>query len=240
MEVVMKKVLNKALIFFSCLTLLSCHSRAVVTNISILYDITDPLLRKPLLVDILTISNIDENIWQGLSVHIETICDMTTSDQWDFILPEENHLQVSRRFRLLTVANFKEKIMNRLTYLDSINNHTSLKHSIIYEPIVKVSNKLSKIYGQFNYLLVYSNLMENSVVNFHNAKEFEVLKTQPIKIKQILIKEAKLKDLEGLKIYLLFKANSYEESNCYKIASHFFTSLLTEKSASVQLELPVK
>ncbi|MDP1725563.1 MAG: hypothetical protein Q8M15_02175 [Bacteroidota bacterium] len=236
----MENILNKLFLCISCLAIFSSDSKASEANIKLLYDITDPLVRKPLLSDILTLSKLDEDIWQKLTVGIEAITDLHSSDQWEIVLPEANHLFVSKRFRMIAIDNFKRRIVQRLAYLDSLSKIRTLGHSIIYPKIVKEANRLSKI-NQNCYLLIYSDLMIKDLsANFYNKDTFEMLKKQPLTIKKLLAQEAKLDDLKGVKIYFLFKAHSYEESNRYQIVLAFISDILNEKSTTIQTELPIK
>ena len=201
--------------------------------ITILIDRTDPLQVYPDADDISTHLNLQQDPWQGIQVTLTYISDKDVNDTRIVILEKEDRWTGSITLRKARIARFIKELRAALI---QAKGQVSLDHSIIYRSIAKQLNALAAAHAYKKHLLVYSDLMENDVLDFYTPKTFSLLLTKPDNVRRDLENTAPIKNLKGVDVWLLYEPATYEANHTYRIAAGFYKQLLESKGAIAHIE----
>ena len=222
------KLLLIAIVCFSCNKEVQYDKEAVI-----LIDRTDPLTVYPNANEILSSLGINNDRWQGIKITVSEITDKDVNRKVVVAIEKENKYLGNPKIRAAKIERFKSYLAKALIISDSVS---SFAHSIIYCPLAKHLNDLSSSKVDDKYLFIYSNMMENSDLNFYDKFTFSLQKDNPKLIEQKLEKNLAIHDLSNINIWIIYKPNSFEENATFMSASHFFEHLFISKNALVRIE----
>jgi hypothetical protein len=203
------------------------------TAITILIDRTDPLQAYPEADDISDCLGLKQDPWQGIQMTVTSISDKDVNDTRIVTLEKEDRWTGSITVRKARIARFTKELRAALIQAKS---QVSLDHSIIYRSIAKYLNALAATNAAKKHLLVYSDLMENDVLNFYAPKTFSLLQTKPDNVRRGLENIAPIQDSKGVDVWLLYEPVTYEANHTYRIAAGFYKQLLESKGAIAHIE----
>jgi len=227
------KSFNKFLSFVVCL-MLGCNSNPVqnVRSITLLIDKTDPA-PGPKAADITDQLRLNENLWQGMTIKIASISDRDLNDSKSIVLQPEDKWTNNITIRQAEINHFTKELG---TALNEGNPTKALDHSIIYRNILNELNALSTSQAKERYLAIYSDLMENSDIDFYKGDTFQLLRKSPNKITKQLEQSGQLPNLSGIEIWLIYSPQTYEANNTYMVVARFYKHLLESHGATVHIE----
>ena len=133
------------------------------------------------------------------------------------------------------ISNFKQQITDRIINANKTNSGKS--QSSLYFPIANMLNELSthKI-TQRRYMLIYSDLMENSnTLSFYNKKTLNLLVKNPELISKYLTSQVSLNNLQGITIYVIYQPVNTKQDERFKIVSEFYKKMFQAKGAIVKI-----
>lgn len=204
--------------------------------IVIAIDYTDSLLLYPTSNDVLHLTELDINPWQGVTLEIIGISDKDVNISKTFNMPSGNRLIGNIQQRTALVEKFKLDVDQ---YLKQTQYKRELEHSIIYRTIANCLNKLSSIKSVEKQLVVYSNLMENAEVDFYDSTTFKQIQSNYGKVKQKMQLDITIQNGKGIEVLFLYNPISFDDNSTYRITSNFFKKLLEENGAIVHVGLSV-
>jgi len=222
-----------------CLLLVACLCVACNTStvqydkeLVIVFDQSDPLRVKPDADEISSQFGLNQDIWQGIRVRVTYISDKDVNTEKIITLEKADRYMGNTQLRSAQVAHFKKELR---TAIGGTHTESSLDHSIIYRTAARQLNVLSISSTKHKYLLVYSDLMENSEVSFYNPVTLELLHTHPEIIKRQLEKSDTLHNLSGIQVWLLYEPASFTENNTYMAVANMYKQMLEAKGATVHI-----
>jgi hemoglobin-like flavoprotein len=204
------------------------------TAVSEIVDITDPLVAKPKPDNAVSLFDLNNNLWNGASFRLLYITNVSYNPMFEAKIEPENQW-LGNKFQR------KDKVKSFYATITTIASNTTTQvvgkdNSAVYFPIANELNSLSQSTATKKYLIVYSDLMENtSTLSFYNKASFNILKTKPEEIKRYFGSQMKLTNLSGITIYLIYQpVNTFDDEN-YRIVSGFYKALFESKGAVVEI-----
>lgn len=233
---------SSAIVAFICaigLGLSSCNfsSEAPVIDSCnvIMIDTTDPLLVYPDIDQMEHVLKLEDNLWQGVEVHVGTINDRDVNSIHSMILPKENRITGNIQERQNRVGFFQLDLVDALAKCRP-QNPPYLNHSIIYRTLVEQLNMLAKSTAKNKNLVVYSNLYENSdLANFYDPKTFKILQNTPGKILGKFMDAEVLYSLDGINVWLVYQPIDYQDNLHYMEVSKLYRDLFSAEGATVHI-----
>lgn len=222
------------LVIVSILLKREIDEHITTTEITVMRDITDVLVSQPTLTDISSLLNPENSIWDGSNFRFIDISDVSYNHTSETRIPAENPLLGNELDRIKKVKQFKEEVSD---ILENAGFETMNKNnSSIYRPIASELNRLSQSSAEHKYLLIYSDLAENTEeFSVYKDSDFELLQSKPDLVRQYFEKQAKLKNLKGIKVFLIYQPKNRNSDNQYNIISAFYTKLLEDSGAKVEI-----
>ncbi len=235
-----QKIFNTLLVLSTLLLIAGCTQESTTKHHSTeqiwLVDITDPL---ELFIDtayVHTQLDIENTLWAAKTITLSTITDYYNNPQKTFTIEEATPLMSNPHIRRAKVNTFIGHIDSAIVALPPSVSSTK-NHSLVFTPISKHLQQLSQSRATKRTLYIYSNLMENNPngVSFYDKATYEQLITHPDRVAEQLQQEEQLPDLTGITIYLLYYPDNAEDNGRYHTVATFYTHLLEQYHATVQL-----
>lgn len=217
------------------LVICSCQDKEPnlnTTGITVLVDRSDSFILTPPILDILNLSGIKNNIWEGMDLKFNTISDIDDDTSIFLSFPAQSHLLSSTRPRK---RNFDRFILQTEQSYKTINNYgtSTRKNSSVYLTLIKSLNQLASSNYSRKYLIIASDLEENDLINTYDSSTLEmVVKTPNLLLKQ-LESNMKIGDLSGIKVYIYYKAPNRNSNLRFRLLSKFFKTFLEKHNAKV-------
>lgn len=214
---------------------ISCTDKTgKTTELSLMNDITDPLLAQPDSGEIMNLLSMD-NIWNGYIVRYSDVTDISFNHTSEVIIDQQSELLGNEIVRKKEIRNFVTKVSTQLSQTLS-NKNSSKNNSSIYFPIAQELNRLAKSKSDKRILVIYSDLMENSLsLSFYIKKDFERLISDPESIQKQLEQNVKLPTLQGIDIHLIYQPRDNKGDLTYQVVSGFYKKMLEDKGAKVTI-----
>jgi hypothetical protein len=208
--------------------------KAQTTAVSEIVDITDPLVAKPKPDNAVSLFDLNNNLWNGASFRLLYITNVSYNPMFEAKIEPENQW-LSNKFQRT------DKVKTFYTNINTIVSNTATQvvgkdNSAVYFPIANELNKLSQNTATKKYLVVYSDLMENtSTLSFYYKQTYDLLKTKPDEIKQYFDSQMKLSNLNGITIYLVYQPINAMNDEKYRVISGFYKTLFERRGAIVEV-----
>ena len=230
----MKTLIASIIIVVLVILIASCSLQKSTSTVVVLYkDVTDNLLAKPNINEIMSLYAFD-NVDNGGLFYLTKITDVSFNETAKAKIPEQNHWFSNEFDRNKEISNFKNEILKILThaYIDS----SGRGNSSIYLPIARALNELSTNKMQKRVMLIYSDLMENTIeMSFYDKYKMYLLKTNPDSIAKYFDDQLPLKNLKGIDIYIVYQPVGINQDEQFKIVSGFYLRMFESEGANVQI-----
>jgi hypothetical protein len=207
--------------------------KSPTTEVDLLQDVTDRQIAKPDINEIISQYNF-ENKYNGGIFHLTKLTDVTYNQKTEAKIEPANEWLSNELERNKEISDFKDQVSQIITTADK--DSSGRINSSLYLPIANALNELSTKKMQRRILLVYSDLMENTLdMSFYQKENFALLKTNPQKVQDHFEKLEHLNSLSGIEVFLIYQpANNTSDQN-YQIVSDFYRKLLEDKGAKVTI-----
>jgi len=204
------------------------------TDITVMRDITDAQISQPKLTDVSTPLDLDNSKWDGAYFKFVDITDVSYNHIYEAKIDPENQWLGNELDRDKKVKQFLSDINQILANADT--EKVGKVNSSIYKPIAFELNRLSQRTSQNRSLLVYSDLEENTdEFSFYDNKNINLLRMDPGSIQKSFEALAPLKNLTGIKVYLIYQPKNNEADELYQLIAGFYKTLLESKGATVEI-----
>jgi len=211
--------------------------KTTTTAVVDISDVTDDFLLKPNLQDVLVLYSFDQSKWNGADFRFSDITQVSFNRVQHAKIEAENEWRSNRFLRENKIKQVQKKIADILTQAQQAT--AGQNNSSVYYPLAQELNRLAQIKADKKYMLIYSDLMENSNLSFYKKDILKKLNENPEEVRNILESNIKLQSLDGITIFFLFQPNNIKEDERYKIASKFFKDFFESKGAKVEITTSV-
>lgn len=236
----MRKIYLLILVFIgiaSILCIVSCSEPKTlpVRSISILEDKTDKFLLK---VDIERIINVyelneksSEDMGNGGLFRYLPITHVDYAKSIDYRISAVDYEDVNRLVREKEIKSFKNNIRSSLE--ESQTTYPNLTSSSVFIPITNELLRVKKLSASEKFIIVYSDLSENSNSTFRSYNEYKKGKDAVI---EKLSKLKELPDLSGITLVIQFIPKTEQQNELYRVMLESYKSLLEGKGVTVTTE----
>lgn len=228
----MKTFLTIIILALAVILIASCTSKQpITTEVYALQDVTDSKMIKPNVNEIIPLYNY-ENIYNGGIFRLTKMTDVTYNPTTKTKIEPANQWLSNELERKKEISKFKDQVSEILTNADK--DSLGRVNSSVYLPIATTLNKLSESQMHRRILLVYSDLMENTIdMSFYRKENYALLLSNPGKVQSYFEKLEKLNSLTGIEIYLIYQPINNLDDQQYRLVSVFYKTLLENKGAKV-------
>lgn len=226
----------KSMPFFSTLALIgsvccsSCKETSIAQETVILIDITDTAIQQFDTTGVNNVSIMDDSPLNGETTKVVTISDVAVNNHFEASIPiVTRQLYSNTKSRKKMVNEYFSKLN---TIIGNVTEQDKGKDaSVIYKRIAEELNILTDKQAVKKTMIINSDLMEKSFINFYKESVFEMMITNPDTVYNKLIGKYPLKDLTGIEIFILFQPKNVEESERFEVVSTFYKHLFESHGA---------
>ncbi|HRF75744.1 MAG TPA: hypothetical protein PLJ00_03295 [Chitinophagales bacterium] len=210
----------------------ACEAEPITQDISILLDQTEEHFTHVSVEDIAKKSVITESITNGESIRILSITELGFNAVSVFRMDVVTNVLLDNDFERDSL------VVTYFTDIDSALSGLLLERrertgSVICKILAGELNRLSASSVDRKLLIINSDLMEKSFIDFYSTTIFNQIKNEPAKIMDTLIKRYPLKSLQGIEIYIVYKPTDKSDSERFEIISGFYENFLESLGAKV-------
>ena len=221
-----------ALLIISAVHISSCNPKPISQDISIVLDLTSANFSHISLNDFKKKSIISKDVSNSEAVRIQGITEFGFNEVKSFMLDSVSSALLSNDYeRKHEIKKYYSNIDSEL--LELSKNKKERVGSVIFKIISEELNILSKSKADKRMLVINTDLMEKSFIDFYDQEIFNELVNQPKHIQNLLIEKYPLNKLNGIEIYILYKPIDKMDSERFEIVSDFYKMLLESYGANV-------
>lgn len=222
-------------LFALSMMLPSCNEpKHQVTEVVVLWDITELHEPIPVASEILQLYNLDTNPENGAVLRFSYASDVSLNRETVFSLPPSGNSLITNQFdRTREIEKFKQDVT---AFLDSITSDTvGRPQSSIYLPVATTLNELANnSQSDRKTFLLFSDLRENTQnLSFYDKHTLALVANDTAAITAILQSEMPLGNLSGIKVHLLYQPNDATDDTGYRYIAALYRGMLESKGASV-------
>lgn len=204
---------------------------AVIT----LADTTDVQPQYPDTSVILQYLGLNEGIWGGCYLEASTICEATYSPSYVHELPYKERIMENLQEREAEVFNFKKDIQASFDKVRPRGGGAT-GHSVIFSRIWVSAVKLHGMDYEHKWVICFSDLLENSTVNFYDKRHLALLKSNPDSVEHMLMSSVQKDDISGVSILMVYKPKDYADNMRFVVISDFYKKVFEKYGADVQIQ----
>ncbi|MBX7204118.1 MAG: hypothetical protein K1X81_01725 [Bacteroidia bacterium] len=199
----------------------------------IIVDRTDSLRVHPTAGSVMRLTGLKENRWTGVRIYVSYISNVDMTVDREICLPRENPVLGNPQKRDAQAQHMLIDLALAMKLGDTITDH-----SIVYRTMARGLNRLSKSTSPKKLMLVYSDLMKHSSLNFYDTATRNLLDTHPAQVATIFEQSLPLEKLNDIEIRFIYSPASYKANASYMQVAKFFEYLFESKGAHVELQAP--
>jgi hypothetical protein len=204
--------------------------------VTILYDVTDPMVSRPDPADVSKLFAISTaDMYDGFSLRIRRITDVYLSPVYDTSIAPQNSLFGDDMRRIAAVKGFRKQASGFVESLSS-EKVSDKDHSVIYRTIAEELNHLADMKADSKQCVIYSDLTEFSEDgDFYLPSTRALLKKDPQAISRQLQKIVPLHDLTGITVTIVYRP-TYADEQRFNDIYPMYKLMLEAKGATVNAE----
>lgn len=213
----------------------SCKETSIAQETVILIDITDTAIQQFETTDVNNVSIMDDSPLNGETTKVVTISDVVVNSYFEVSIPiVTTELFSNTKSRKKMVTEYFSKLQTMIGNVTQQNKGKDA--SVIYKRIAEELNILTEKQAVKKTMIINSDLMEKSFINFYKESVFELMITNPDTVCNKLTGKYPLKDLTGIEIFILFQPKNVEESERFEVVSTFYQNLFESHGATVHIQ----
>lgn len=213
----------------------SCKETSTAQETVLLIDLTDSFCNQFDTTDINSISIVDDSKWNGETTKVVTISDVGVNKQYVASIPRvPNKLYGNDSKRKEVVASYFLKINYIIASV--LQEKRGRDESVIYKRIAEELNILADKNVGKKTLIINSDLMEKSFINFYKPSVLSEIVSKPDVVAKKIIDKYPLSRLDGIEIYILYQPVSIEDNARFEIVSTFYKNLFESHGAVVHIQ----
>lgn len=204
------------------------------SEITVFIDKTDVQKEQLKVNDIVSLLNIDKNIWQRNKVELQTLSNFQYNNVQEKELPFAFFLVSNPKKRKKDIQQFKTELDSALQSIYAIDSGRT--RSSIYEPIVRTLNTVSHSKAHKKILIVQSDLQENTqTFSVYRETDYLLLQKHREQIIERFTKLLALQDIQGIEVYLIYQPKSDADNDRFILMANLFKEILEQKGAIVHI-----
>jgi hypothetical protein len=175
----------------------------------------------------------NDDLYNGYEFRMRQLGIVNLTSVFNLKEPAQSKLTGDEMRRVSKIRVFSKAIR---THIDSSSKEAigREKHSVIYRTLVQELNHLAEIKADEKINIIYSDMLENSDdANFYSESGLSELKQNPRSVIERLQKKLPLKNLKGVKIYIVYSPKSYEAEQQFNYVISMYRTMLESKGAEV-------
>lgn len=222
------------LLIISAVYFLSCNPKPISQDISIVLDLTSANFSHILLNDFIKKSIISKNVNNSEAVRLQGITEFGFNEVKSFMIDSVSSNLLSNDYeRKHEIKKYNSNIDSVLLELGKSKKERA--GSVIFKILSEELNILSKSKADKRILVINTDLMEKSFIDFYDQDIFNEIVNQPKHIQNLLIEKYPLNKLSGIEIYILYKPIDKIDSERFEIVSDFYKIFLESYGAHVSI-----
>jgi hypothetical protein len=181
-----------------------------------------------------SISSINVNIFNGEVVKVLPITESGYNEAKIIKIPQVMSALIGNEYerRPVLQAFYQE--------LDSVfkelkRDRKKRNGSVIFKALSTEINELSKSKADRKILIVNSDLMENSFLDFTNAEMIENIKNNPNVVEKMMTDKYPLNDLTGISVNIVYIPLNKTDSERFEVVSNLYNHMLSSRGAMVKI-----
>lgn len=200
--------------------------------VTVMVDITDNSIYHITGADLFNRCYPDDSQFEELWLSIYPISDIRLTPQYICTIPRQSFLFGNSTLRARDIKRYENTVDTMLQKLYS--DQQELHHSRIMIPLARCAKELMKRTEKERFLIVDSDLMENTEAwNCYAPGSMRQVKEDPKKVLKKMLQGEDFPDVRGLTVYLLHMPGSVKDDDQYWVMSDFFRNVLEEHGARV-------
>ena len=205
----------------------------VTTEVTLLRDITDPVMSAPSSNEIFSLFDFsNKEKWNGAVFRFLDITDVSLNSVSQISIPPENKWLSNEPERDRQIRKFEDSLNSIVSNTENVGK----MHSSVYIPLSRELARLSQSKSQERILIVYSDLMENNPgLSFYRSNEFSILENNPDSIRKTFERWQPLPPLSGIEIDIVYHPKDVSTDAAFKVVSAFYKNMLEQKGARVTI-----
>lgn len=233
----MKTILYIFVTISVIVTIVTCtpSPKTYTTEVRVLKDITEIQSVNPDSQAVISMCDFSgDKRWNGATFHYSEISDVSYTHFSEAKISTAKMWLSNELERDAEIKNFKNEVSKILRV--AINNINGKNNSSIYLPIAHELNELARSKAQRRVLVIYSDLMENTIdISFYNKKQFQMLTSDTDSILKTLEQLQAIQNLDGIEVYLIYQPTDSQSDKVFTVVSEFYKKLLENKGAKVNI-----
>jgi hypothetical protein len=207
-------------------------NKATTTQVVVMNDVTDQFLSRPVANEILSLYGFNQNPNSGGVFQFSDLTKVSFNET-QVVKVEKVNQWLSNQFqRQQQIDTFQQGVSNIIAQGNQAP--TGENNSSIYFPVANALNALAQVNADKKFLLIYSDMMENTPqISFYSKAIMDLMQTKPEAIQSLLEGQVKLQSLSGITIYLLYEPMDSSQDAAFKIISRFYQNFFESKGATV-------
>lgn len=223
-----------ALLILSAVYFLSCNNKPYSQDISILADQTEEYFKHFTVDEIRKVSMLKVSENNSEYFRIQPLTESGFNEVKSFKLDPVISLLMGNDYeRENEIRNYFSSIDSAFTELRA--GRQERLGSVIYKIMSEELNRLSESKADKRILIINSDLMEKSFINFYDSTIFYRIKNTPDQLQKTLLKKYPLNDLSGIEVWIIYKPINKTDSEKFEIISDFYKLLLKSCGANVNV-----
>lgn len=222
------------LLIYSAVCFSSCEEKSITQQITLIPDLTEDYFSGFTISDFRKFSCITSNPNNGEYVRIVPITELGLNKSFEGEIKKEENLLMGNDFeRTDAVDAYFEKIDSMFKYFDG--DKKTRTESVIFKVLANELQKLSESKSEMRTLVVNTDFMEKSFINFYDPEILKDIKRDPEKITGTLLSKYPLSNLTGIEIYFVYLPKDKWDSKRFEILSGFYKKLFESFGAQVHI-----
>jgi hypothetical protein len=222
------------LLIISAVCISSCGESRITQSITLVPDLTEEYFTGFSISGFRKLSCITTNSTNGEYVRIAPITELALNMSFESEMQKEESLLMGNDYERTDVVDaYFVKIDSVLKYFD-VEKKTRTE-SVIFKVLVDELLKLSQSKSDKRVLMVNTDFMEKSFINFYDPKILQDIKHDPEKIAGILLGKYPLPNLTGIEIYFVYLPKDKWDSKRFEVLSGFYKKLFESFGAKVYI-----
>lgn len=222
------------LLIISAVCISSCGVSRITQSITLIPDLTEEYFTGFSILSFRKLSCITSNSTNGEYVRIAPITELALNKSFESEIQKEESLLMGNDYeRTETVDTYFAKVDSMLNYFNG--EKKTRTESVIFKILVDELLKLNQSKSDKRVLLVNTDFMEKSFINFYDPKILKDIKHEPEKIAGILLGKYPLANLTGIEIYFLYLPKDKWDSKRFEVLSGFYKKLFESFGAKVYI-----
>lgn len=222
------------LLISSAVCFSSCDDKPKTHSLTAILDLTENHFKGISMSEFKKVSALTKNSMNGELTRLVPITELGFNKSYEVRIQKDSSLLMGNDYERTDLVNgYFSKIDTCLKLL--IEDKHDRSGSVIFKIITEELNRLSESTADSKTVLINTDFMEKSFINFYDTAIISAISKHPDTIKQKLLKRYPLKRLNGVEIYFAYLPKNIEDSERYEVLSQFYKKMFESFGAKVHI-----